>query len=594
MFRPRFPPARALPAHLSAKIQCSAKQRSHLRFFTQDSQLLLVNAPNLRPQLPFLHPVTGRRVGQSISQTLLRTRLARLLTTERKLFIKDQAILVGKYTVMIYVALGLINVIGFGIRSELSDRLYPNPSEWSFWTKVYWREVKQSEEPQEKTGESDWTAVGDLYLKILQRLEDPTIDGTSLQPLLKEDGDVYVDGIGKVGLDISAMSEPWRRGYHQCLMGMAGAAEKREGWVKDITRGIAFPAEHVIGPSNPNPIPIEPGLPAAPLQQNCEPLFDSPATFYMKILTTNGFTSRQRLDAALAYADWLDFKGLPSTAEDMYDWGLDIAMGGLPQYVHDVVDIKTGIINAKADYISSNLFLATTALASHHARKGNIAAALPIFLSVLRARRQMAVSTVPTSKMNVDARTSMFDYVKSILAPPAYPPPPPTGDEKSDRTTMTRCEEAAVMSNIGEIIFASSKTKGVDGAPTSPIHIKSKIQETGLGWTRKSVELAESTLSSVEKDDDNARTHCTECLAMGVENWSTMVATLLKDEKAAGKSSKGKATTWFWQVTPDVDTSRWEREAQVVDDRLKRIRMMQLRQEQRKQERSFFSTLFAK
>ena len=598
MFRPGKLRAGALRAKAFSKVQCAGKQQHpHPRLFTQNSQLLLVYAPKFRPQLPFLHPVTGRRVGHGISDKQFRIQLARLLTTERKLFIKDQAILVGKYTVMIYVALGLLNIIGFGIRSELADRMYPNPPEWTFWTKFYWREVKRTEEPQESTGESDWAAVGDLYLKILQRLEDPNTDGADLQPLLKEEGDIYVEGVGKAGMDISAKSEPWRRGYYQCLMGMASAAEKREGWVKDIVRGIAFPAEYVLGPSNPDPRPVEPGIPAAPLEQNCEPLFESPATFYMKILTTNGFTSRQRLDAALAYADWLDFKGLHSTAEDMYDWGLDIAMGGLPQGAHDVVDIRTGIISDKAEYVSSNVFSATTGLASHHARTGNIAAGLPIFLSVLRARRKSIASIPATQKFQSEFSTSTFGLLKSILISPAYPPPPPTGDEMSEATPATRCEEAAIMSNIGEIMFASSLPEEVDGSTTSslvPSSNRLKTQETGLAWTREAVELAEATLGSVETHDEEAQTKCRECLSMGVENWSTMIATMLKNEEAREESKRGQGTTWLWQKAADIDETKWEREAHIVDERLKSVRMMLLREEQRKQENNIFSTLFGK
>ena len=585
--------------------QLLGKRRPHSRLFTHDAQLLLISGPRFRPQLPFLYPATAGRASQTVSRNRFQIQLARLLTTERKFFIKDQAILVGKYTVMIYVALGLINMISFGITSELTDREYPHPPEWTFWTRVRWRDIKRMEEPREDTGDSDWAAVGDGYLQLLKRLEDPMLDGADIQPLLQE-GDVYIEGVGKTGLDVSAKSEPWRRGYHQCLMGLASAAEKREGWVKDTTRGIAFPPEHVIGPSNPNSIPVGPGSPPAPLEQNCEPAFDSPATYYMKILTTYGFTNRQRLDAALAYADWLNFKGLPSTAEDMYDWGLDIAMAGLPQSSSDSVDIKTGIISPNADHVSANIIRATTALAAHHAKNGNIAGALPIFLSVLRARRQTAsiLPTAPSSESPMDTWSSTINAIKSFLAPPPYPAPPPTGDEVPERTKVAICEEAAIMSNIGEILFASSTPKAHDEARSGSLvstastvlegNNNQQTQEFGLAWTRESVDLAEATLDSASKDEEAAQTKCIECLAMGVDNWATMIAAMAENEKVKRTSSTEQATKWFWQNAPGADINRWERERHVVEKKLKNVRRMVLREEQRRQERSFISTFFGK
>ena len=598
---------RALPLHSLSRIQPLGNRCLCLRSFTHDSQLLLVSGLRFRPQLPFLHPATAGRAPHSISRNRFQIQLARLLTTERKLFLKDQAILVGKYTIMIYVALGLINMISFGITSELTDRKYPPPPEWTFWTKVRWRDTKRMEEPREETGDSDWAAVGDGYLQLLQRLEDPAIDGAGIQPLLQEEGDVYVKGVGKTGLDIFAKSEPWRRGYYQCLIGLAIAAEKREGWVKDITRGIAFPSEHIIGPSNPNAIPVGPGSAPAPLEQNCELAFDTPATYYIKILTTQGFTSRQRLDAALAYANWLDFKGLPARAEDMYNWGLDIAIGALPQGSNNTVDIKTGIISPKAEYVSSNVVRATSALAAYHAHNGNIATALPIFLSVLRARRQ-ATSTPPTappSEVPIDVWSSTIEAIKSFLAPPPYPAPPSTGDELPERTPVAICEEAAIMSNIGEILFASSIAKANDQTRTNSLvstastilqgNNNQQNLEPGLAWTRESVDLAEATLDSASsKDDEAAKTKCTECLTMGVENWAIMVTTMLENEKASKVTSTEEATRWFWRNAPGADVNRWEREKQVVDKKLKSVRRMMLREEQRKQERSFISTLLGK
>ncbi|KAL9129610.1 MAG: hypothetical protein Q9217_001966 [Psora testacea] len=588
-------------------VQRLSTPRPGPRLFTQNSRLLLVSSIKTRPQLPFLHPGTSGRPTQYINQNSFQSQLARLLTTERKQFIKDQIKLGGKYTVIGWIVFGLVSVIIYGLQTEMLDRRYPPPPEWTFRTKYIYRSGKRQEEPNEQTGLVDWSQVGGLYQQLIERLEDPTIDGAGLQPILKEEGHLYVEGVGKAGFDLSAKSEPWRRGYFDCLMSLAKAAENRDGWVKDTTQGMAFPAQLVVGPSNPAPLPMPPGAPPPPLEENCIPAFESPATYYMKILTTQGFTGRQRLDAALAYADWLEFKGLSSTAEDMYDWGLDIAMGALPQRVNDVVDIKTGIINSKAEHVSSNMLLATTALASHHARNNNLAAALPIFLSILRARRQLPESDLskPTPENHTGVWADITSFAKSALASPPYPSALPTGDEVPTRTPAEICEEAGIMANIGEILFASStSTSSAKSSigdpvgrliPTTATTGHSTNQQSGLSWTREAVDLAEATLVSTEKDDDEARNKCTECLAIGMQNWSTMVEKMLKDEQEAKVSPReGAQSNWFWGSGIATPEERWESESKAVDERRKSVEKLLLREEQRKQEKGFLATLVGK
>lgn len=479
--------------------------------------------------------------------------------------------------------------MAFGFQSEVVERRYHSPPEWSFFTRTQYRQAKLAENP-DPNGNTliDWSYIGQKYRRLIERLEDPTIDGQGLHPVLQEEGDIYVAGIGKAGLDISSKSEPWRRGYYACLMGAAKAAENRDGWLRDTETNIVFPPEHVAGPSNPRPKPLPNGARATvpPNQDKCVPVFEPAETFYMKILTTHGFNSGQRLDAALAYADWLDFKDLSSTAEDMYDWGLDIAMGSSPMGVTSAVDIKTGVINAKATNVSSNLLRATTSLAVHHARHDNLAAALPIFLSVLRARRQLPDPT-SASKMDGNSKKewSFFSTLKFLLMSPPYPPPPPTGDKVPFRTPTAVCEEAAIMSHIGEILFASSAP---DATPKQPTHATPKTmtqrkvtpsqlkgQQSGLSWTREAVDLAEETLVSVEKDDEEARNRCSECLAVGMDNWSIMVRKMLKDERQAAATKEQKTGSWFWGSGGEVESAaRWERESRLVEARLGRVQRL--------------------
>ena len=572
--------------------------------FTQTSQLLLVSGASSRPQLPFLHSDIAYRHPLGPNRPSLQLQLSRLLTTDRKIYLKDQIWKGAKYTVYGWASLILLSLMAYGLQTEIAERKFPTPPEWKRATKTRYHVAQNEENPgPDGTGIVDWSKVGKAYQDLIERLEDPAIDGQGIQPLLQEDGDIYVAGVGKSGLDVSSMSEAWRRGYYACLMGAAKACENREGWVRDTTTNVVFPREVVIGPSNPQPKPVPYGAKPPPQEENCVPVFEPAEKYYMKILTTHGFTSRQRLDAALAFADWLDFKGLPSTAEEMYDWGLDIAMGALPVGVNNVVDIKTGVINSSATYVSSNILKATTALAIHHARNDNLAAALPIFISVLRARRQLPLPDSSSMRQPTPKEKSSlsiaFSLLKSLLVTPPYPPIPPTGDEMSPRTQGAMCEEAGIMSHIGEILFASTSATGSTPktsstpAPISPISLKSTQdqlanQQAGLSWTREAVDLAEATLISLEKTHDTAsRDKCSECLSAGMDNWSTMVTGMLKEERKRFKfesPSQPKTGSWFWGNNAEVEgaTARWEQESRLVEERFSRVRRLLGREADRK------------
>ena len=470
--------------------------------------------------------------------------------------------------------------------------MYPSPPEWTFFSRHAYRNARLVEDPEPNAGIIiDRARSGGLYRDLIKRLEDPEIDGRGLRPILQEEGDIYVEGVGRTGFDITSKSEPWRRAYFETIMGAARAAESLDGWVCDTTRDIAFPPEVVIGPSNPRPRSVPLGAKSAPLEGNCVPAFEKPEVYYMKVLTTHGFASGQRLAAALAYGDWLDYKGLPSSAEEMYDWGIDIAMGSLPVGVNDVVDNKTGVINIQAEYISTNVLTASTALAIHHARNDNLAKALPIFLSVLRARRQLALSPTitspPVEQPQVDNSMGIATLrwlSKSILASPEYPPEPPAGDEVPLRTPTSICEEAGLMANIGEVLFASS-SQASDSQRSTP-------QSSGLAWTRDAVELAETTLVTIANgsvEEQETRRKCTECLEMGTANWKMMVDSMLKEEKARKQRPVEKTkerASWFWgsRSTKDEgfeDIEKWEREAKVVERKFQGMRARAMTEEDR-------------
>ncbi|KAI4135854.1 MAG: hypothetical protein LQ347_000307 [Umbilicaria vellea] len=440
------------------------------------------------------------------------------------------------------------------------------------------------------SGLIDWARTGNEYSLLLGRLENPDLDGQGLHPPLETDGDIYVEGAGEMGLDISAKPEPWRRGYHTCLMGAARAAEHLDGWVRDTTRGIAFPGNVVIGPSNPRPKPVPLGAASPPREENCVAAFKPPETYYMKILTTQGFTTRQRLDAALAYADWLDFKGLHSSAEEMYDWGLDIATGALPTGVNGVVDTKSGIINDKATFVSSNVLLASTSLAIHHAQNNNLNTALPILLSVLRARRslssvpQLLQSHSPAMPSEDETVPSTFQIIvslfRSLMVPPPYPPPSPTGDEQATRTPAATCEEAGLMTYIGEILFASPSTPSRGSSLfSSSKNVPHQSKQAGLSWTRDAVDLSEKTLQDVldkpvnPSDAREAKKRCSECLGVGLENWAKMVDRMVREEhEEHARMDKSQGTSGLW--AHEAGEGRWEVERRLVDERKRSVRAM--------------------
>lgn len=534
------------------------------RPFTHNSQLLLVISPSVgpRPQLPFLHPSTRSSaiLGPRAHTIGGQWQLSRLLTTGTKQYIKEQVWLASKWTVFLWTSVGLLFIAFFGVKNEIFERQTPTPPEWSTITRMNYRCARAQEDPDFwPSGLTDWASTGSMYKGVMERLEDPNIDGAGLKE--QSEGGILVPGVGKAGYDVSAKSEAWRRGYHETLMGCAKSAEHLDGWVKDTTRRICFPPEVVIGPSNPDPRPCPPYAHDAPLEQNCVPAFEGPETYYMKVLTTAGFSTRQRLDAALAYADWLDFKGLGSTATEMFAWALDIATSTLPDAA-SIIDTKTGVIrDSAAARVSPNAARAATALATHHARNADVTKALPIFLSVLRAHHAAppSSSTAPPKSSNSD--DGIYNTIRSLLAPPAYPPPPPTGDEPLTRTPATPCDDAALKTYIGEILFATSASE----------------RATGLAWTREAVAEAEAEVRGGDgRLSEGERERCAQCAEVALGNLGKMVGVLAGEEK---EKANGKKGGWLWGKKTEEAEGVWEREARVVEERIERMRREGLREQ---------------
>ncbi|KAL9616327.1 MAG: hypothetical protein Q9160_008790 [Pyrenula sp. 1 TL-2023] len=524
------------------------------RYFTSVSPLLLVAKSLPRPQLPFLHPLK-----QFPSNGKLASRLNRLMTTEAKAKWKARVRYGIKLNLIFWPFSVIYAIYCAGAHHEYLERKYPTPSEWSLWSRWFFRWGKGCEFEPKDRGDTllvDWGKVGDKYKRVLERLEDPSIDG---QDLIEASGEgILVDGVGRTGYDLSNKSEPWRRGYHQTLINLASAAEKLDGWVRDIKRDTCFPANAVIGPSNPRPVPQPHGRPEAPKEENCIPAFESPEVYYMKILTSRGFTSKQRLDAALSYADWLDFKGLTDTSRTMYAWALDIAVDGLPDGISGTVDKSTGVLNSDREVcITDNLLRASTALAVHAASKGDVATALPTLLSILKVRKSLPPGEDIPGPPPKDPMLQIWENFKSLFNPPPYPPAPPTGDEPARRFLKEICEEAGVMAYIGEILYASS------------------YQGKGLSWTRDSVDTVEEALwTMVERNVEDGADRCQECLETGLTNWRLMIKNMARLAESKEREPIPDKRSWFsWAKGENtIPKNDWAQEERDLELRFNKVR----------------------
>ncbi|KAI0393395.1 hypothetical protein F5Y17DRAFT_432646 [Xylariaceae sp. FL0594] len=524
-------------------------------------------ASQARPQLPFLSTPLGARNHQF-----------RYLTTDRKRWFMYEVARGFKFTVYLWAIVGFSVVAYWSVQQEWLERKYPTPHEWGFITRLRFRIAKWGPDRTDWV-ETDWVVIGEYVKNVIERLEDRNIEGAGVQDLTE--GGIWIEGIGESGYDITAKSEPWRRGYYEALMLGAKAAEQLDDQVVDKTRHLVFPASTVIGPSNPNPRPIPFGAEKAPREEDCERAYDEPEKFYMRILTTRGFSSKQKMDAALAYASWLDFKAVPEAALRMYEWAVSLASESvLPAEVP--YDTKSYVLKEKAPRDpSANMLEALTALAAHKARNEDFSSALPILLSVLRARRSLpepaaanssSSSTYSSTSSETPSKTpwtvsNILNTVKRLAAPPAYPPPPEDGEATPSRDARERCEEAALNLYIGEIIFAANKGR-----------------EDGLAWTREAVDLAEEQLHKLSSSsspsanhhperDREARKTCRECLSSGLDNWAKMVSRLAREEKE-GSAAGGRGGNWFGSLWGQGDEmqmpGRWTAEEKVVKERTRR------------------------
>lgn len=440
-------------------------------------------------------------------------------------------------------------------RQHWLDQLYPSPAEWQWLTRWYWRNAKHDEATEGNgRGLTDWGSVGTHYRAVIGLLEDfkfiihrpsgiiqqtdydrtiPGLDEAEMRTMPERHavGQLWPS---RIGCDITMKSEQWRRGYYEAMMGMAKAAEMREGWMMHSKTKRIFPPEHVKSPDNPYPKPLPPGTPLEiPDVSECWPALEDPGFHYKRLLTTKGFNRKQRLDAGIAYAIWLEHAGQHDLAASMHKWTLSLALEGLGENASEIVDKDTGIIRATAPFVTPNVLETTTALAGHHARTDNISAALSIYLSVLRARR--SAPQAPPSRqypprkpdLSLTSGDSIIRYLKTMPWDAEFPPPPPNGDQVFERNKGVECEEAALMAYVGEILFARVGRK-----------------REGLAWTQDATSLAERAHGD-SKLDLQAKKACEQCVHTGLGNWHRMVGQLAR-EKSEALEGEGREQSQGW------------------------------------------------
>lgn len=557
------------------------------------------SSPQTRPQLPFLVIPSSRPSAAAQPQQ------HRYFTTKRRRWLQYEALAFAKYTLYFWAAVGCLVLGQFVFQQEWMERAHPTPPDWSFMSRFRLRGALTERDgdgggPAGPISEDDLATdvrvvdhvkIIQILLDLLARLEDPRVDGQGLPPC----EDVAENSFQ--ARDIRGQPEPWRRGYFQTLLAAAETSEHVEGWLRDRTRNLVCPPDMVVGPSNPHPRPLPPGASGHPREEDCEPCFPAPATLYRKLLHTRGLTAHQQITAALAFANYLEYKQDRAAAADVYARAVQVARQqdatttGDTVFALPVDDLAAWLRDwtehhAADGTASVNLLHTLTAYATFQARTGDVDAALPIFVALLQARRALPPGrSVSTASATADAvKTGFLARLKTLLTPPTYPPPPDDGFGPPLPGPHARCDEAALQLHIGEILYASARAGSAGSSSTwvpsfgSHQRQAQQAREQGIAWTREAVDMAEEQLHALqneEKDQARAagllgvdadhtttaavatsRATCRECLVAGLDNWTAMVAQLARDEErrqAEAAATAASVTT----STASTSSSYW-------------------------------------
>ncbi|CAK7228273.1 hypothetical protein SBRCBS47491_006851 [Sporothrix bragantina] len=585
--------------------------------------------PRTRPQLPFLVVPSASAAAAS--------RSPRYFTTQRRQWLRYEALAFVKYTMYFWAAVGCFVLVQFVMQQEAMERAHPTPHEWSFMSRMRLRgaltergdDGSEEEQAASDGGDLDSSAtathlvnhvkVMQILLDLLKRLEDPAVDGgaglapagekSSMPDIVNTTTDAVI-GVSEA-LDIRSMNEPWRRGYYETLLAAAATAEHVDGWLLDRTRNTVFPPDIIVGPSNPNPRALPPGVNGAPREENCEPIFPAPAEIYLKLLHTRGLTAKQQITAALAFANYLEYKQDNDAAA--YVYGKAVLAARSPDASDDLslsffdrnadMDASTWIKSWTAQnhasnnnassstdtVLSRNLLSTLTAYATFQARSGDVSGALPLFVSLLQARRSLppsASAAAASAAATRSKKATIPQQLLAIISPPSYPPPPDDGFSAPLPGARATCEEAALRLHIGEILYASArKTSGATASASSSSSSSStwglfssasqeqQAREQGIAWTREAVDIAEEQLHALAQSGQKEKKKqqqvlesgqggitnaigkaitsststpvgsidgsatCRQCLVAGLDNWAAMVAQMARDEQRRTQGS---------------------------------------------------------
>jgi hypothetical protein len=367
----------------------------------------------------------------------------------------------------------------------------------------------------------EWGGVASKWDALLVRLEGEK--GVERVGRWREDGEVEESRMRvdvREVLDVSGMSEPWRRGYGQALRGAADAAERLDGLVIDKTSQKVWPVKYVVGPSNEDPILLPEGRRLEqPKEENCVRITPLAGEYYEKILATKGLDDRQVIAAEVAYSKWLDLRNEHELAESHIRSALSRSLAAVSVPSTDIIDSETNALKPNAPVLTENILYSTTSLAVHLASTGQPTLSLPIFLSLVRAYRSFQIIKTPVYPTlpfdpTVDLMTSLARKLKSMTTQVKFPPPPPSGNEPlSTRNGDTGCSSSAATLYAAETLFVTAPSR----------------RELALRWTREAVQAAYQR--SVEFGvDPKDRLICAECARMGLETWESMLAKLLGEE----------------------------------------------------------------
>ncbi|KAF2757458.1 hypothetical protein EJ05DRAFT_390326 [Pseudovirgaria hyperparasitica] len=439
----------------------------------------------------------------------------------------------------------------------MAEHKYPTPLEWYYFMRKHYRAAKSFEDPARSgLGQPDWVKAGRHWNLAMAGCECTNYDGVEGGPDNPKHNGTWIQGF-----DVRHKSEQWRRAYFEVLMGSARAAEHLEGWVYDTRNMVAWSGDQIIGPSNPNRKPTAPTGVEPPREEFCRPVpYWRPADiYYNKIATMVGFTSSQNLQGAIGCGDWALAHSQPDVAYEKYKQAFDIATKNIPN-ASTIVDTSTGIIQTPSS-ATANIIQASTSMATYYAQTNNYANALPAYLSVLRARRAAPTNPPKTAPKR---NKTIFDPLKMLFIPPEFPPVPPTGDEPFARSAEDDCEDAVLMTYIGEILYAIND------------------HDSGLRWTRDAIAQAEECARD-GRLPRKVQNKGLECAQIGLRNMKLMVAEMAEDDV---QSAERRAQSWRprWlgggnRAGEDAQskTVMWTKELEDLDERSEKWREEALR-----------------